>query len=380
MIRVPSGSRYWSVLDDELQVHPVADRFLREMRFGKDRAESTTKAYASGVALFLRWCGCTGRDWQEAAPFMGLFILWLRHTPADGRQIATGPGANPARGNSRINKVLVAVRGFLSFAVLHREAPAWVLTVIYDVGDERDLPAEVQHENAKLTHRMRAQHHLHEPETAIDRAADEEIVALTVACRSARDRLIVLLLSRAGLRVGEMTGLRRSDLHLLPNNGAFGCAIEGAHLHVVRRPNINGAWAKSRRDRTVPLDFLVVWAIDLYLLERQECPAAAVSDYLLVNLFRAPLGSPVTPGAVNELFSALCTRAGLSRAIAPHMCRHAFGSNLADAGALLDEIQDLLGHRSPESSRPYLHPSAARMRDAVDRVPVPRSLTEGAGR
>lgn len=27
MIRVPSGSGYWSVLDDELQVHPVADRF-----------------------------------------------------------------------------------------------------------------------------------------------------------------------------------------------------------------------------------------------------------------------------------------------------------------------------------------------------------------
>jgi integrase/recombinase XerD len=32
----------------------------------------------------------------------------------------------------------------------------------------------------------------------VDRASDEEIVALLRGCRSARDRLIVLLLARAG--------------------------------------------------------------------------------------------------------------------------------------------------------------------------------------
>jgi hypothetical protein len=36
-----------------------------------------------------------------------------------------------------------------------------------------------------------------------------------------------------------------------------------------------------------------VRAIDQYLVERQQRPAAAKSDFLLVNLFRAPLGSPV---------------------------------------------------------------------------------------
>ena len=58
--------------------------------------------------------------------------------------------------------------------------------------------------------RMRARHRLHEPEPIVDRAGDEEIVALLRACRSARDRLIVLLLSRAGLRRGELCVLRRS--------------------------------------------------------------------------------------------------------------------------------------------------------------------------
>jgi integrase/recombinase XerD len=119
------------------------------------------------------------------------------------------------RGDGRINRVLVAVRGFLSFAVVNKEAPQWVLGAIYELADIRDLPLEAQSENGCLFYRMSAWHHLQEPDTAVDRTSDEEIVALFAACFSARDQLVVLLLSRAGegLRRNETAGLRRSDLH-----------------------------------------------------------------------------------------------------------------------------------------------------------------------
>lgn len=48
----------------------------------------------------------------------------------------------------------------------------------------------------------------------------------------------------------------------------------------------------------------------------------------------------------------------------------------SEAGALLDEIQQLLGHASPSSSQVYIHPGAARLRAAVERVPVPRETEE----
>ncbi|MGI8312756.1 tyrosine-type recombinase/integrase [Saccharopolyspora hattusasensis] len=379
-VQMPSGGRYWTVLDEELEVMPVADRFLRELRFGRDRAESTTKAYAGGVALFARWCAKTGRDWRTAAADMGLFMTWLKYTPAGDDRVVLGPGAMPARSEGRINRVLVAVRGFLSFAVANKEVPQCVLGQIYELADARDLPLEAQGEDGGLSHRLRARHRLSEPDTAVDRASDEEIVALLLACRSARDRLIVLLLARVGLRRSEVAGLRRSDLHLLPDNRSVGCEVRGAHLHVVRRDNINGAWAKSRRTHSAPADFLVVRAIDQYVAEREQCPAAADSDFLLVNLFREPLGGPVPPDAINELFGALSVRAELARAVSPHMCRHAFGSNLADSGAALDEIQNLMRHASPSSSQPYLHPDPSRLRAAVDRVPTPRALVEGISR
>lgn len=379
-VHMPSGSRYWTVLHEDLQVDPVADRFLRELRFGRDRAESTTKAYAGGVALFLRWCNRTGRDWRAAGVDLGLFITWLKYSSADGGAVVPGPGARPARSERRINVVLVAVRAFLAFAVVGRDVPPYVLGQIYDLADSRDLPVQAQSEYGGLFYRMRARHRLSEPETAVNRASDEEIVALLGVCRSARDRLIVLLLSRVGLRRGEAVGLRRGDVHLLPDNRGSGCTIDGAHVHVVRRDNVNGAWAKSRYSRAVPVDFLVVQAIDHYVVERQSCPAAVDIDFLLVNLFRAPRGGPMPPDAVNELFDALCRRAGLPRRVTPHMCRHAFASNLADSGALLDEIQRLLGHASLASSQPYLHPSAARMRAAVERVPSPRQASPRGAR
>jgi len=374
-VRLPSGERYWTVVDETLAVVPAADRFLREERFGHDKAELTTKAHAGGVALFLRWCDRTGRDWRSAASDIASFIIWLTYTPADPAGdpvVVAGPGARPVRRARRINRVLVAVRLFLSSAVTHKEVAPSVLGLLYEVADARDLPVEAQGEDAGLVYRMAARHRLAEDNHPMDRATDAEIVALLRACRSARDRLIVLLMARVGLRRGELCGLYREDLHLLADSRDLGCAVAGSHLHVVRRPNRNGAWAKSRRGRAVPVDFLVVWAADAYWFERQDCDAADGNVFLLVNLFRAPLGAPMRPDALNELVDALSKRAGLDRQLSPHMLRHAFASNVVDAGGALDEVQTLLGHRSPSSSQPYLHTSAQRLRAAVDRAASPR--------
>jgi len=189
------------------------------------------------------------------------------------------------------------------------------------------------------------------------------------ACRSARDRFIVVLLGRTGMRRGEVVGLRRPDMHVALDSTAVGCDVSDEHLHVIRREDSpNGAVAKSRRSRVLPLDFLVVQAYDAYCLERARVGAATDCDFVLVNLFRPPVGAPMPPGAVNELLAALSRRAGLDRPVHPHMLRHAFASNVLDAGGTLDEAQALLGHASPLSTQTYLHPSPERLRAAVDRL------------
>ena len=258
-------------------------------------------------------------------------------------------------------------------AVAAGQASGDLVALLYEVADDRDLPGAARGEDGRMGWRMRARHRLHEPQTPVNRATDEEIVALLGACLSARDRLLVLLMARAGLRRGELCGLRRSDVHLLADSRPLGCEIARAHLHVVRRDdNPNGAWAKSRRQRVVPLDFLTVRALDTYVFERMAVSAAAGSDFLLVNLFRGRVGAPVRPGAIGDLLAAASRRAGLAAAVTPHQLRHAFGSNAADAGCGIDVVADLLGHASVSSSQVYVHPDPARLRAAVDAVPSPR--------
>jgi site-specific recombinase XerD len=379
MVRLPSGVRYWTVLDEGLAVVPVADAFLRQVRFGRDAAESTTRAYAGGIALFLRWCVRTGRDWQAGVGQLGLFMTWLRHAGPDvsgveagaGAVVVAGPGTWPARSARRVNAVLTAVRGMVVHAVAEGTAPGRLVRVLYEVADDRDLPEVARPEDDGTGWRMRARHRLHEPDTVVDRISDEDVVALLRACRSARDRLIVLLMARGGLRRGEVLGLRCGDVHVLADSGALGCGVARAHLHVIRRPdNPNGAVAKSRRQRAVPLGFVTVQAFDAYAFERMSVSAAAAGDFVLVNLFRSPVGAPMRPDAVGDLVASAARRAGIAP-VRPHQMRHAFASNVLDAGGTLDEVQDLLGHASISSTQVYTHPDPARLRAAVDAVPSP---------
>ncbi|MFD8340546.1 tyrosine-type recombinase/integrase [Streptomyces solisilvae] len=248
---------------------------------------------------------------------------------------------------------------------------------MYELADSRDLPLEAQGEDSGLHYRLKARHRLQEPEAEVDRASDEEMVSMFLECHSARDRLIVLLHGRVGLRRGQVAGLRRSDCHLLPDSRALGCDYKGAHVHVRRRDNINGAWSKSKKEWMQPLDFLVVQAFGQYFDERHVILGAGGSDFLLVNLFREPVGAPMPPDAFNELFERLSKRARLSRKVSPHMTRRAFGSNVSDAGGSPDEVQALLGQKHPESVRPYLIPDQSRLREAIERVPSPRELHRG---
>jgi site-specific recombinase XerD len=376
--------RYWTVLDGDLAVVAVADSFLRQVRFGRDGAESTTRAYAGSIALFLRWCAGSGRSWPAGIEQFGLFMTWLAHAgpsvsgagaAAGSGMVLAGPGAAPVRGARRINAVLVAVRAMVVHAVAAGQASGHLVPLLYEVADDRDLPGAARGEGAGMAWRMRARHRLHEPERPVDRAADADIVAVLGACRSARDRLIVLLMARAGLRRAEVLGLRRSDVHLLLDSRVLGCEVIRAHLHVVRRQdNPNGAVAKSRRQRIVPLDFVTVQAFDTYEFERMRVPRAADSDFVLVNLFREPVGVPMRLDAVNDLVTAASRRAGLRHAPTPHQMRHAFASNVLDAGGAIDEAQELLGHALLSSTQVYTHPDPARLRAAVDAVPSPREL------
>ena len=365
-VELPDARAYWSVVDGGYAKVALADRYLFDLRFGRDRSEATTRVYAGDLARFLTWCTSTGRSLEQGAYDLSRFVLVLRSSATER------PGAGKGRppGPARVNHVLSVVRELYKHAVAAGGLDASVLAALYEVGDDRFFPAELRPEGGGLRYRALPRHRLRTPRRARpDAASQEEWEALLEAASSWRDRFLLVLLWFCGLRIGECLGLRREDLHFTERSTSLGCSVPGPHLHVTRREaNPNGASAKSRDDRSVPVGAVVMAYYDRYLEERLACPAADGCDFVFVNLSHAPLGEPMTASAVRQWMRRLSRRAGIGRAVHPHLIRHSTGSELADAGAGIDVVAELLGHRSIISTQVYVTPSQARGRRAVEAV------------
>lgn len=366
-VRTPSEFRYWTVLDPAHRVVVEADDFLLHHRLGRDGAESTSQSYAASLALFFDWAASIRKPWRESAPYLGRFVYWLQHYRPD--RMAAGR-TEVVRGPRRVNAIMAAVRSFFRHAAAVGQLDPEVLGVVYDTFDTNRV-SDTEHGARRP--RASARHRLSEPDSPIMNAEGEDVVGLIQAALNARDRFIVIAMWRMGLRRGELAGLRRSDVHFVPDASQLGCGFRGTHLHVVRRANPNGAWAKSRRQRVVPADWLTVQAYDQYVAERDRVDPGGRSDFLLVNLFADPVGAPMRPGGINELLARLSSRAGLVRPVHPHMLRHSFATNVAEHGGTADVLKELLGHVWVSSSEVYLHPSPERLRAVVERVPTPRT-------
>jgi integrase len=198
----------------------------------------------------------------------------------------------------------------------------------------------------------------------------EQLEAVLGCCRRPREQFLVILLRDTGMRIGEVLGLRRADMHLLPDSRALGCAVVGAHVHVRHRANPNGALAKSRFPRTVPVSDVVLASYADYQHERAELVGDEGTEMVLVNLYHQPLGAPMTYRAAKGFFDRLAGECGFP--VRPHMLRHSAATNWVRAGVDLDVVRALLGHASLASTTVYLHARDEDKRRAVEAVAAGR--------
>jgi integrase len=170
-VRLPSGDRYWTVVDPAYRPVAEADEWLLHVRPGRDCAESTTEAYARSLGLFLDWCAATGLDWRQAPGHFGRFVYWVQRYDPNAPAYAQ---VRVVRGARRVNAVLAAVREFFRHAVATGLADKAVLDALFDLAEDYDLPAEVRGDRTGLRLRSRPRHRLQEPQRVVDAASDEE--------------------------------------------------------------------------------------------------------------------------------------------------------------------------------------------------------------
>ena len=278
-------------------------------------------------------------------------------------------GAGPVRRRSEAtaDAVLGTVCEFLRFCVRHGLADGQVVGRLFETRYLRFAPAgyDPGEDGQFRTVRSRVLRYA-VPERPFEFLGPEQIGPLVAAAGNVRDRFLIALLAVTGMRIGESLGLHRQDMHLLADSRSVGCAVAGPHVHVRRRAdNVNGALAKTRAPRSIPVPEAVVGLYADYAHERSLRLGAADSEpAVFVNLFRPPLGAAVSYQNVKEMFDRLATATGLT--VRPHLLRHTAATTWLRQGTPRDTVQQLLGHASPASMQPYLHPDEADKRAAVE--------------
>ena len=183
--------------------------------------------------------------------------------------------------------------------------------------------------------------------------SSSELLSLFGAVKNLKHRMILITAYGCGLRVGEVVGLKVDDTHS-------------------KRMMVRICQGKGAKDRYTPLS-------DRLLCElRSYWKVYRPSNWLFFNAKSKEHLSKETP---QKVFKAAKKKAGIRKKVTFHSLRHAFCTNLLEAGTDIRTIQILMGHSSITTTARYLHVARKDLRGIKNPldllyVPEPKSLTK----
>jgi site-specific recombinase XerD len=144
-----------------------------------------------------------------------------------------------------------------------------------------------------------------------------------------RNRALIAVMYRAGLRVSEALALRPTDVN----------TTDGT-LRVLH--------GKGDKSRTVGLDAAALDTVARWMDKRRE--------YGFRNgpLFCTLAGAPMSAGYVRDMLKRQCAKAGIEKRVHPHGLRHTHAAELVREGVPINVIRDQLGHSSLAVTDRYL--------------------------
>lgn len=158
-----------------------------------------------------------------------------------------------------------------------------------------------------------------------------------------RNRAILETLYGSGLRVTEVTTLRRT--HIYEDLGL---------LRVV---------GKRNKERLVPMspDSLKYIQQTLDHIDNAVVVKQGHENFVFLNRF----GAQLSRVSVFTMVKDAALAAGIEKNVSPHTLRHSFATHLLEGGASLRVIQDMLGHESITTTEIYTHLDMGHLRDTL---------------
>jgi integrase/recombinase XerD len=353
-VRLPLTNRVtWLVLDDDfVPVQPILAylKFLDNL----DRSPHTVRATAYHLKLFWEYQCDEGFSWTEIdVALLAGFIPWLRRPDPTVIPIEH---TSARRTNATIDQILGSVHGFYEFHIRLKTVPELPLYHWSMPYRRRYKPflygiAKTRPERTRIVSTKREQRR---PKTL----TSAQVQMLIAACTHTRDTFLLTLLFQTGMRIGQVLGLRHSDISV----------EDGAIQIVPRDDNPNGARAKTRHAYTIPgMEDLMRLYTEYLIDDLGALEADCLPDFVFVNLYKGQIGRPMTYAAVMSLVKRLCKKTGII--FTPHMLRHSRATAwIRDDHLPLPTVSRLLGHTSIQTTNDtYLQLSAQDLKQALIR-------------
>jgi integrase len=150
--------------------------------------------------------------------------------------------------------------------------------------------------------------------------AEDDVVQFFQVIDSVRDHAMFLLMLRCGLRVGEISMLTWPDIHDASS--------------AIRIDNSKGQ-----------VDRVVYYSPDVAKVLRQW---RQLQPPTTLYVFPSPLapGTPLRMRTIQRLMDRYRHHARIVKPYSPPTLRHTFATQLLNAGAPLEVVKELMGHRS----------------------------------
>jgi len=152
-----------------------------------------------------------------------------------------------------------------------------------------------------------------------------------------RNRMIMLLFYHTGMRLSELTGLKKTDLD-----------FSNCQLKVL---------GKRNKERIIPFTLSFKKELEDYL---QAIPPEYASGQFL---FAQKNGKKLYPKQVYNLVHRALSHVTTIHKKSPHVLRHTFATHMLNNGADLNAIKEILGHANLSATQVYTHNSIEKLKN-----------------
>ncbi len=270
--------------------------FLAYLRIEKGLSNATIEAYSSDLKNLEIFNSAIKTDWFHLD--VNLIMKWLWDLKTKGMS------------SSSIARHLVSVRQFYKYLMIEK--------II-----EKDPTEHL--ENPKMDRKLPEFLTEDEVEKLIAHPDEKKPLGF-------RNKTMFEMLYSCGLRISELTGLKRMDID-----------FQNGFVTVL---------GKGGKQRIIPMGERAINLMKDYLALIRP---GLIKGKMTENVFLNRHGNSISRVGCWKVLKKNAIEAGIKKNISPHVLRHSFATHLLQNGADLRSLQEMLGHSDITTTQIYTH-------------------------